>query len=101
MKQEDGSIETYYNELQGSWREINFHYPKLMEFESNMQEDRVYTFIDGLNDRLDKVWSDVLQINPFPMVAQAYALVQRKDSRQIMMLTRIEVGTNIVMISKG
>jgi hypothetical protein len=27
-----------------------------------LQEDIVYKFLDGLDDRLDKVWGDVLQI---------------------------------------
>ena len=41
-----------------------------------LQEDRVYTFLDGLDDRLDKTRSDVLQLKPFPTVEQAYAHVR-------------------------
>ena len=44
-------------------------------YNSNIQEDRVYVFLDGLDDRLDKIRSDVLQIKPFPSVEQAYAHV--------------------------
>ncbi|KAK3043583.1 hypothetical protein RJ639_002162 [Escallonia herrerae] len=80
MRQGEGSIETYYNNLQGLWREIDFLRPNPMkcEFEikkynSILHEDRVYIFLDGLDDRLDKIRGDVLQLKPFPMVEQAHA----------------------------
>ena len=75
MRQAGGSIEKYYNDLQGLWREINFRHPNPMEcandiqkYNSILQEDRVYTFLDGLDDRLDNIRSDVLQLKPFPTV---------------------------------
>ncbi|KAL6319103.1 hypothetical protein AAG906_001576 [Vitis piasezkii] len=81
-QQGGGSIEKYYNDLQGLWREIDFRRPNPMEcaidiqkYNSILQEDRVYTFLDGLDDRLDKTRSDVLQLKPFPTVEQAYAFV--------------------------
>ena len=62
MKQAGGSIEKYYNDLQGLWREIDFRCPNLMKcardiqkYNSSLQEDRVYVFLDGLDDRLDKI----------------------------------------------
>ncbi|KAJ0093603.1 hypothetical protein Patl1_26522 [Pistacia atlantica] len=75
-------LKRYYNGLQSLWREIDFRRPNPMKCESDIQkfnsiiqEDRVYTFLDGLDDRLDKIRSDVLQMNPFPTVEQAYAHV--------------------------
>ena len=35
-------------------------------YNSNIQEDRVYVFLHELDDRLDKIRSDVLQMKPFP-----------------------------------
>ena len=32
----------------------------IQTYNTSIQKDRVYTFLDGLDDRLDKVWSDVL-----------------------------------------
>ena len=62
MKQAGGSIEKYYNDLQGLWREIDFRCPNQMKcagdiqkYNSILQEDRVYVFLDGLDDRLDKI----------------------------------------------
>ena len=47
----------------------------IQKYNSVLQEDRVYTFLDELDDRLDKIRADVLQIQPFPTVEQAYAQV--------------------------
>ena len=67
MRQVDGSIEKYYNDLQGLWREIDFRGLNPMEcatdiqrYNSILQEDRVYTFLDELDDHLDNIRSDVL-----------------------------------------
>ncbi|RDY03468.1 hypothetical protein CR513_12951, partial [Mucuna pruriens] len=52
-----GLIETYYNNLQGLWGEIDFKQPNPMtceidirKFNSIIQEDWVYIFLDGLDD---------------------------------------------------
>jgi len=88
LKQAGGTLEQYYNDLQGLWREIDFRRPNPMEcavdihkYNTIIQEDRVYVFLDGLDNRLDKIRGDVLQLRPFPTVEQAYAHVRREASR--------------------
>ncbi|RDY00981.1 hypothetical protein CR513_15761, partial [Mucuna pruriens] len=61
-KQAGGLIELYYNTLQGLWREIDFQRLNLMnctediqKYNYVLQEDRVYAFLDGLNDKLGKI----------------------------------------------
>ncbi|KAL5810545.1 hypothetical protein ACOSQ4_027113 [Xanthoceras sorbifolium] len=78
LKQGGGSIETYYNNLQ----------------------DRVYTFLDGLDERLDKIRGDVLQIKPFPTVERAYAQVRREDLRQSVMMTNGDIISGGAMLSR-
>ncbi|KAK6923031.1 Retrotransposon Copia-like, N-terminal [Dillenia turbinata] len=80
LRQSGGSLEKYYNDLQGLWREIDFRRPNPMEcaidiqhYNNLLKEERVYIFLDGLDDRLDKIRADVLQTQPFPTVEQAYA----------------------------
>ncbi|KAJ0045362.1 hypothetical protein Pint_05392 [Pistacia integerrima] len=75
LKQARGSLEKYYNDLQGLWCEIDFRRPNPMEcavdiqhYNLILQEDKVYVFLDGLDDRLDKIRGDVLQLRPFPTV---------------------------------
>lgn len=40
----------------------------IQKYTAFLQDDRVYTFLDGLDDMLGKIRSDVLQLNPFPIV---------------------------------
>jgi len=57
LKQAGGSLEQYYNDLQGLWHEIDFQHPNPMECAVDihkyiiiLQEDRVYVFLDGLDN---------------------------------------------------
>ena len=70
-------------------------------YNSNIQKDRVYVFLNGLNDRLNKIRNDVLQVKPFPIVEQAYAHVRREDTRQAVMLNNIDPTSSSVLLSKG
>ena len=109
MRQRGGSIEKYYNDLQGIWREIDFRRPNPMEcatdiqkYNSMIQEERVYICLDGLDDRLDNIRSDILQLKLFPAIEQAYAHVRREDTRQAVMTAGAEIVTNgAVMAIKG
>lgn len=58
--------------------------------------------MDGLDDRLDNIHSDILQLKPFPTIEQAYAHVRRKDTRQVVMTVGAETATSgAVMAIKG
>ncbi|KAL5743959.1 hypothetical protein ACOSP7_026824 [Xanthoceras sorbifolium] len=88
-------------------REIDFRRPNPMvcdtdiqKYNSIMQEDRVYTFLDGLDERLDKIRGDVLQIKPFPTVERAYAQVRREDLRQSVMMTNGDIISGGAMLSR-
>ncbi|XP_056170478.1 uncharacterized protein LOC130138917 [Syzygium oleosum] len=106
LKQGGGPIEKYYNDLQGLWREIDFRRPNPMQcpadilrYNAIVHEDRVYTFLDGLDDRLDNVRADVMKMDPFPTIEQAYARVRREDMRQSVVLsTPVEVTSGSAMI---
>ncbi|XP_078153858.1 uncharacterized protein LOC144549001 isoform X4 [Carex rostrata] len=110
LKQSGRGVEEYYNELQTLWREIDFRRPNPMihiedieKFNGFIQETRVYTFLDGLDDRLDNVRADVLQMSPFPTVEQAYARVRREATRQEIMMKGGKDITHesVAMVSKG
>uniref|UniRef100_A0A6N2LBC2 Uncharacterized protein n=1 Tax=Salix viminalis TaxID=40686 RepID=A0A6N2LBC2_SALVM len=67
-----------YN-LQGLWREIVSQRLNPVEFltdsqryNSLLQEERVYVFLDGLDDKVDNLHSEVLQKHPFPTVEKAH-----------------------------
>lgn len=73
------------------------------KYNSITQEDRVYTFLGGLDDQLDKIRGDVLQMQSCPTMNQAYALVHKEDLWRTVMLTKGDGGDTtfcVVMITK-
>lgn len=67
-----------------------------------IQEERVYDFLDGVDDWLDNIRSDILQLQPFPTVQQAYAHIRRQAVRQtIMNNDEAENIFGVVLASKG
>ena len=109
MWQRGGLIKKYYNDLQGVWCEIDFRCPNSIEYATDIQkhnsliqEERVYIFLDKLDDRLDNIRNDILQLKLFPTIEQAYAHVRREDTRQAVMTAGAEIVTNgAVMAIKG
>ncbi|XP_058081879.1 agamous-like MADS-box protein AGL3 [Magnolia sinica] len=103
-----GSLEKYYTDLQSLWREIDFRCPNPMEcptdiqrYNNLLQEDRVYVFFDGLDDKLDNIHSDVLQLHSFPTMEQAYAHVRREALRQVVMNAGDHEPPGVVLASRG
>ena len=110
VKQAGRSIEEYYNELQDLWLEIDFRRPNPMEctndigkFNKFIQESRVYSFLDGLDDKLDNERANVLQMVPFPTLEQAFARVRKEATRQEIMNKGNEGDSHApaAMISRG
>ncbi|XP_078164769.1 uncharacterized protein LOC144559580 [Carex rostrata] len=110
LKQSGKPVEDYYNALQGLWREIDFRRPNpitsatdIEQFNKYLEKTRVYTFLDGLDDRLDNIRASVLQMLPFPTVEQAYGVVRREAIRQSVMLKGEEDGVqnSMAMVSRG
>lgn len=61
----------------------------------------LYTFLDGLDNILDKTRSNVLQMNPLSSVEEAYAHVESEDVRQTMMISSAKLSPDALMASKG
>jgi gag-polypeptide of LTR copia-type len=109
-KQAGRFVEEYYNELQDLWLEIDFRRPNPMEciadiekFNKFLQESRVYSFLDGLDDKFDNERENMLQMTPFPTLEQAFARVRKEATRQDVMNTGVEVEPqlSVAMYSKG
>ena len=109
VKQGGGSVEVYYTQLQGLWKELDVRRPNPMtspvdieKYNYLVQEDRVLTFLDGLDDRLDSIRATVLQLKPFPTIEQAFALVRREENRQVVMLNKGDgAETSMVMLARN
>ncbi|RDX99351.1 hypothetical protein CR513_17607, partial [Mucuna pruriens] len=75
-KQARGPIKLYCNTFQGLWREIDFRRLNLVncardiqKYNSLLYEDRI--FLDDIDDKLNKIGSDMLQTISFPTIEQA------------------------------
>ncbi|RVW71211.1 Retrovirus-related Pol polyprotein from transposon TNT 1-94 [Vitis vinifera] len=89
LRQGSGSLEKYYNDLQGLWREIDFRRPNPMQCPADIQH-------------FNNMLSDVLQLKPFPTVEQAYAHVRREAVRQaVMTASNGEEAAGAVMASRS
>ena len=107
LKQSGRPIEEYFNLLQGLWQEIDFRRPNPMEtpkdietHNSLVQEERVYTFLDGLDDRLDNARAEVLRLEPFPTVEEAFARIRQEDVRQTVMLEKGAIDASMAMVAR-
>ena len=104
LKQAGGTLEQYYNDLQGLCREIDFwRWSVQLIFTSIILSFKKTgcIFLDGFDNQLDKIRGDVLQLRPFPTVEQAYAHVCREASRQTVMITNNKNIPGVVLATKG
>ena len=102
-----GSLEDYYTGLQSLWREIDYRRPNPMSCEEDIhkynkiiQEDRIYTFLDGLDDQFDHTCRDILQQTPLPSIEQAFARVRREKSRHTVMMEKDD-GDGFSLLTRG
>ena len=65
-----------------------------------VQQDRVYKFLAGLDDRLDSTRADIIQTVPLPTVEQAYARIRREEMRQKVMCGNDSTFNPAVMAMK-
>ncbi|XP_078166075.1 uncharacterized protein LOC144560701 isoform X2 [Carex rostrata] len=107
LKQSGRPLEEYFNNLQFFWQEIDFRRPNPMEcpkdiekHNSLVQEERVYNFLDGLDDRLDSIRAEVLRMEPFPSIEEAFARIRQEDVRQNYHLEKVENNTPVAMVVK-
>ncbi|CAL9025054.1 unnamed protein product [Prunus brigantina] len=87
------SVKVFYEKLHAIWQEIDCLRPheyscaddgarRLKELEA----DRVYDFLGGLDPPYDGVRSCILALSPVPPPLEAYAMVMEEDTRQSAML---------------
>jgi hypothetical protein len=67
------------------------------------QESQVYSFLDGLDDKLDNERANILQMTSFSILERAFARVIKEATRQEFMRKGYEgvVQTSVAMLSKS
>ncbi|CAN6700860.1 unnamed protein product [Malus baccata var. baccata] len=99
LRQEGRLIGVYYADLKAVWQELDQRRPIKMEcaidlktLQEEIQLDRVYAFLAGLDDIFDKVRSDILRTQPLPSVEEVFSIVRREAQRHATMMGSSGVG---------
>ncbi|KAM2518933.1 hypothetical protein PS1_033663 [Malus domestica] len=102
--QDGESVAMFYEKLHVIWEEIdnlrpNPHTnPKDVALrQKEIESERVYDFLGGLDPQFDGVRSRILAMTPVPSVLEAYALVVEESTRQVTMLggaAALKIGTS-------
>uniref|UniRef100_A0A803LY61 Retroviral polymerase SH3-like domain-containing protein n=1 Tax=Chenopodium quinoa TaxID=63459 RepID=A0A803LY61_CHEQI len=94
IQQGTDPIEVYYSKLTAIWKEIDRRLPNPMTFPEDKtifnrlnQQNRLYQFLAGLDETLDKDRRDLLHRDPLPTTEEAYASIRRELSRRGIMKT--------------
>ncbi|XP_057529817.1 uncharacterized protein LOC130808356 [Amaranthus tricolor] len=108
LRQDNDTIEGYYGKLNILWKEIDRRMPNPMtcpqditEFNKYIQRQRLYQFLTGINDNLDKERREILNSEPLPMVETAYASIRREITRRKIMNSVSSPGTRPSEIGLG
>ncbi|KAB2632654.1 polyprotein (retrotrasposon protein) [Pyrus ussuriensis x Pyrus communis] len=74
---------------------INSMEPAIMNLKTLREEvqlDRVYAFLAGLDDVFDKVRSNILRTQPLPSVEEVFSMVRREAQRHATMMGGSHIG---------
>ncbi|VFQ61029.1 unnamed protein product [Cuscuta campestris] len=89
IKQGDQTLEKVYNQLQAVWKEIDRRRPNPMKCPEDMtiftqiqQQNRLYQFLQAINEEFDVEKRDILKTDPLPSVEEAYAQIRREATRK-------------------
>ncbi|XP_057523858.1 uncharacterized protein LOC130803672 [Amaranthus tricolor] len=101
IKQNNDTIEVYFSKLNTIWKEIDRRQPNPMKsdeditiFNKFIQTQRLYQFLAGLDESLDKERRDLINQVPLPTLDMAYAAVRREISRRGIMVHTSSLGHN-------
>ncbi|KAI5351042.1 hypothetical protein L3X38_003933 [Prunus dulcis] len=94
LRQEGRPVGVYYADLKSVWQELDQRRPikmacavDLKTIRDEIQIDRVYAFLAGLDDLFDKVRSDILHTQPLPSVEEVFSVVRREAQRHATMMS--------------
>jgi hypothetical protein len=109
-KQNGRPVNLYYAELNSVWQEIDKRQPIKMICAANLrtrqeeiQKDRIYDFLAGLDEVFDSIRSDLLRKKSVPSIEECFNTIRREAQRQVTMLGAKNTGegSSIAMISKS
>ncbi|XLS44568.1 hypothetical protein HN51_001433 [Arachis hypogaea] len=101
QKQGQDTLEDFWNKLQAIWMAIDRRQPNPMQcttdiaiFNKIKQEQRLYQFLTGIDEKFEAIRRDLLMQEKTPLVESAYAAVRREAARlQILKPTTSSEGS--------
>lgn len=112
LRQGNMVVIDYYNKLSRFWQQLdamekpNWTCVKdAAVFSDLIEQKRIFTFLDGLNDNLDEVRGRILGTKPLPKIREVVSEVRREESRKQVMLHKSESdsvnGEVSALVSRG
>ncbi|GAV64565.1 hypothetical protein CFOL_v3_08083 [Cephalotus follicularis] len=97
------TVAQYFAELNTLWQELNFYQDFQPEcpvhttkFQKWVDKEHIFDFLAGLTIEYDLTRSQILGRDPFPSLRQAYAYVQKEESRSAMILSNTQDRSALV-----
>ncbi|KAG8649481.1 hypothetical protein MANES_08G099122v8, partial [Manihot esculenta] len=89
LTQQGSNLEDLYNDLQAIWAKIDERQPTRIEGDNNItirnreiQEERLYLFLAGVQSDLDLVCREILNEEPLPTLDNAYSRLRGEKLRR-------------------
>ncbi|XP_075087536.1 uncharacterized protein LOC142169562 [Nicotiana tabacum] len=88
VSQGTSSISAYHSRLKLLWDEYSALVPTLpvtpetREFITHLEQQKLFQFLMGLNDRFSAIRSQMLLLSPSPSVSHAYAMLIHEESQR-------------------
>ncbi|XP_073152996.1 uncharacterized protein [Henckelia pumila] len=93
LQQGSNSVTQYFTNLQDLWQKLDLFLGNTptcadcsVKVRQNLEKERAFDFLAGLNRELDDVRGRVVAREPFPSPEDAFAEVRREDMRRKVML---------------
>ncbi|GAV78041.1 UBN2_3 domain-containing protein [Cephalotus follicularis] len=107
LKQGELSLATYYSAMTYLWQQLDSYRTfrdtiasnDLIAFQSDIEKERVYDFLRGLNLKYDPIHIQILGRESFPTLEGAYNLPQHEERRRNAMMPSVSLDCSAHVVS--
>ena len=105
-KQAGRPVSTYFSDLKFIWQELDHRKPipftqteVIKVRTTEIEEERVYLFLAGLEDIYDSIRGEILRTDPLPGTENVFATLRREEQRRNTMLNQRDIS-QVAMAAK-
>jgi len=93
-KQGNLKVVDFFNKRMGLWNELencvkrpNCNYGAMEKYVKLAENDKAHQFLMGLDDdAYSNIWSQILALDPLPLIDRIYSMVQQKENHKKVMV---------------